>query len=556
MRSWSVGSPRSTWLATALLAVLLVTLAFLQYRWIGEVSRAERQRLRAAFAAAADRFADDLGRDVTRALFTFQPGRSREAGGETSVGERWRRWRETAAQPELVSAVYVVEWKDQGGAPELRRVDPASGESVPAEWPPDLLPLGAAIRAELDDDVAGAHLPFPLDPRIPALIAPLHRFFSGGSGGGARPRQGLVIAVLDRRFLAEELFPELAERSFGVSRAEDYLVGVVGPGGLVYRSDPRVPAARYLPGDIAEPLLGLHRGESRRRREHGERGVSRDPRNRRDRRGTPSDARSRVESPWRLVVTHRAGSLEEAVERVRRRNLAVSLGVLALLTAALAVLAASAQEARRLARRQIEFVAGVTHELNTPLAAIRSAGQNLADGVVADPGQVKRYGALIESEGRRLSGMVAKALELAGIQSGNKTYRPEPVALGELVDEALSESRWVLGEKGIAVEKDVPADLPAVRWIGVRARAGRDGREVSLTVEDRGPGIHPDDRPHLFEPFYRGREVSAGAIHGSGLGLYLARHAVEAHRGTLSVATGPGGSAFTFRLPAAPLQED
>jgi len=279
------------------------------------------------------------------------------------------------------------------------------------------------------------------------------------------------------------------------------------------------------------------------------------------------------------VVSHREGSLEAAVERVRRRNLAVSLGVLALLTATLAVLGMSTQRARRLARQQIEFVAGVTHELNTPLAAIRSAGQNLADGVVAEPQQVKRYGALIEREGRRLTGMVGKALDLAGIQSGSKTYRPEPVSAAEVVDEALADYRWMLEEKGVTVDKDLPPDMPAVmvdraalrmvvqnlldnavkyagraRWIGVRGRAGADGREVSLTVEDRGPGINIEDRTRLFEPFYRGREVAGGTTHGSGLGLSLARHAVEAHRGTLSVATGPGGSAFTVRLPVAAAQ--
>lgn len=287
-----------------------------------------------------------------------------------------------------------------------------------------------------------------------------------------------------------------------------------------------------------------------------------------------------ADNPWRLVVTHREGSLEAAVERVRWRNLAVSAGVLALLAATLTVLAASAQQARRLARQQIEFVAGITHELNTPLAAVRSAGQNLADGVVSDPRQVKRYGALIEREGRRLSGMVSKVLEYAGIQSGNKTYRPETLAIGDVVDEALADCRWVLEEKGIEVQRDIAPDLPmvvadraalrmavqnlldnavkyagAARWIGVRGHAhGVDpnGREVCLIVEDRGPGIQAEDRPHLFEPFYRGRDVAGGTIHGSGLGLSLVRHAVEAQHGSLNVVTGPGGSAFTIRLPAAP----
>ena len=216
-------------------------------------------------------------------------------------------------------------------------------------------------------------------------------------------------------------------------------------------------------------------------------------------------------------------------------------------------MAFAAQRARRLARQQMELVAGVTHDLNTPLAAIRSAAQNLADGVVAAPEQVRRYGTLIEREGSRLSALVAKALELAGIQSGSRVYRPEPVALAEVVGEALDASRWALQEGGFAVEEDVPADLPPVRadrgalqmavqnlvdnavkhaaagrWLGLRARAA--GAWVTLTVEDRGPGIRPEDRPHLFEPFFRG-PAAAGPVPGSGLGLSLVRQVVEAQGG-------------------------
>ena len=88
----------------------------------------------------------------------------------------------------------------------------------------------------------------------------------------------------------------------------------------------------------------------------------------------------------------------------QRRNLATGFGVLALLGATVLVLVASAQRARRLARQQLEFVTGVTHELNTPLAAIRSAGQNLAAGIVTDAAQVRRYGDLIEKEGAALDG--------------------------------------------------------------------------------------------------------------------------------------------------------
>jgi signal transduction histidine kinase len=279
------------------------------------------------------------------------------------------------------------------------------------------------------------------------------------------------------------------------------------------------------------------------------------------------------------LAKRRDGSLEQAVGAIRRRNLGISLGTLALLAITSGLMVLATQRAQRLARQQIEFVAGVTHELHTPLTAIRSAGQNLADGVVADPAQVRRYGALIEGEGRRLSDMVGQALEFAGIQSGRRIYHPRRVEVGEIVDGALADSRWRLQEKRVEVEREVEPGLPPVLvdpaalrravanlvenavkyggragWIGVRARrsatVGVGG--VEITVADRGPGIRKEDLPHLFEPFFRGRDAATGGISGSGLGLSLVRHIAEAHGGRVTVTTEMGkGSAFTLNLPAA-----
>src|SRR5207245_11253829 len=124
---------------------------------------------------------------------------------------------------------------------------------------------------------------------------------------------------------------------------------------------------------------------------------------------------------WQVRLRHRSGSLEAIVTQSRRRNLAISLGVLGLLGTAFILVIAAAHRQRRLARQQMEFVAAVSHELRTPLAVICSAGENLADGVVAESQQVKRYGSLIGTEGRRIGDMVERVLQFAGISSGAHT---------------------------------------------------------------------------------------------------------------------------------------
>ena len=100
---------------------------------------------------------------------------------------------------------------------------------------------------------------------------------------------------------------------------------------------------------------------------------------------------------WQFVVQHTAGSLDAAVAQVRRRNLWLSFGILAVLASGVGLVVVNARRSERLAAQQMDFVATVSHELRTPLAVIRSAAQNLSAGVVHEPAQARRYGDLIEA---------------------------------------------------------------------------------------------------------------------------------------------------------------
>jgi signal transduction histidine kinase len=295
----------------------------------------------------------------------------------------------------------------------------------------------------------------------------------------------------------------------------------------------------------------------------------------------PSDRGSGVSASlasvphWRVLVEHPAGSLEEAVDAERRRNLAISSGILTVLAVSIGLLIVSTRRAQRLARQQIEFVATVSHELRTPLAVIRSAADNLADGVIADQARVRQYGELVRHEGVRLSDLVEQVLQLAGLQTGRRRFDLRPIAVRPLIEQALADCRHAAAQPGVTIDVAIGDEVPPVsgdeaalrrvlhnlignaikysgdpKWVGVTAV--RAGDRVAVTVSDRGIGIAPSDHARVFDPFFRARDVLEAQIQGAGLGLSLVRRIVEAHGGKVSLQSALGkGSSFTVSLPVS-----
>jgi len=566
------------------LLVALALLAFLQYRWIARLSEAERERLRASLDSAASRFCDGLDRELSRASRTFQPRDGfdeRELAAE--LVSRLARWRSTAPEPGLVKELLVVTRLDRGEV-ELSRLDEAAGRLEPIPWEPDLASVRQIFQergrvSQLDESLPGLILPVRQPPPPPG---------SGPEAGDRRPPRHHVVVRIDRSYLTNVFLPRLAEREFGDRGGLAYSVTVslaVPPGTMIFRAGPDVTGdAGKKEKDATRRLFGLRTFPDLADPVAAERPPRREPQppreaDRPDGRD-PAPAASPEAGRWILEVRHPSGSLEAAVSGARRRNLGISLAVLALLGTSAALLVVSTRRAEALARQQLDFVAAVSHELKTPLTAMRSAGQNLADGIVDDPEKVRKYGALIEREGRRLTEMVGRVLAFAGLRSGSQTLRKDPVSVRALVDSVLADARWVLEEKRVEVETDFGEALPEVcgdepalrqalanlvdnalkyggpaRWIAVRARASTTtrGPEVVLAVSDRGIGIGRGDLARLFEPFFRSAEASTAGVAGSGLGLAVVRGIVEAHGGQVTVDSVPGeGSTFAIHLPAVP----
>jgi signal transduction histidine kinase len=283
---------------------------------------------------------------------------------------------------------------------------------------------------------------------------------------------------------------------------------------------------------------------------------------------------------WQIKAKHKSGSVEAAVGALRRRNLMASFGVLAVLAVTMGLILTASQRARRLARLQMDFVAGISHELRTPLAVISSAAENIAHGVVEDKQQLVRYGNSIVKQTRQLTQLVEQVLLFASTQQVQGQYGLGPVNISEVVDAALEGTSATVSAAGFTVERQVEAGLPAVigdftalvrslqnlitnavkyggdsRWLRVSATAVKEkGQidEVELAVQDRGIGISKDEIKHIFEPFYRSPAVNESGIHGTGLGLPLARTVVEAMGGRLTARSELGkGSSFIIHLPVA-----
>jgi signal transduction histidine kinase len=290
---------------------------------------------------------------------------------------------------------------------------------------------------------------------------------------------------------------------------------------------------------------------------------------------------------WQLIVRHRrGGSLGAFVGDMHRRDLAISFGALLLLVIALTMWIVVGNRAQRLARLQMDFVTAVSHELRTPLSVISSAADNITHGIVHGQQQMTQYGSVIAAQSKKLSKLVEEILLFTSVREARQRYQLLRVDVAELVDSALAASSELIQSSGFTVERDIAPDVPQVtgdpaalsqclqnlitnalkyggsqRWLAIRARvaevAGGGGQEAQISVSDRGMGIDTADLPHIFDPFFRSHAAAVAQIHGTGLGLSLARSIAEAMNGRVTVTTALGrGSTFTVHLPCPALGAD
>lgn len=573
-----------SWLFVGALVVLSLSLAFLQYRWIGEVSKAERERLHASLQTSLSRLSQDFNSELTAASNALTPERAEltEWQRESEYVSRFAQWRELTHHHQMFKSISRA--VPHGRTVILRTLTPDGSSFQNAAWPQQWQDVRDDLAARIAPDPGAVRRPFQrISDDHPDLLE-LPYFIRLNPSRDSPPfveREWLIVE-LDLNYLRSTVLPELLQRHLGASGTVEYASRITlrddpehaiydsgWEGGAKAKTDasvrlfdvrPEPPFRRLGFFPLGDPRVEQLRAA--RRRPAGE---------------PPLVDRGR----WVLSVRHRDGSLEAFVEKTRRRNLAVTTGILLLMLGAVAAVVRYTRRAQALAELQMEFVAGVSHELRTPLSVMRTAGHNLQGKVSNDPAKVQRYGTLIAEESDKLADIVEQVLRFSNARAGRPVASEESLEVEPLVEEVIRATRRVTEDSRCVLEKTVEPALPPVlgdstalrhalqnlvsnaakygregNWIGLTAKSASEGNMpfVEIRVADHGPGIPRDELGQIFEPFYRGRKAIADQVHGTGLGLSLAKRIIEAHRGTLRVSTEEGrGAEFIVRIPAAPL---
>ncbi len=570
-------------LLVAALLPLFATLAIFQYRGVRELGTREYQRQQEKMHVLANHFAETLHDEINILTVLFNDIGHDHITDPQSMNwfdftRRWHSWRAYSMDEAIVEGFRIHRIGD-----EDQRVWRWDGEGfAPEEQSPYRSFLWFKIQAETRDTPHWFITTLP--NRGHALLHPIDK-----------ERLNWLIIHLDSKRISSELLPRMAERY--LDQETDYRFRILDrdTGALLWQTEGFSDQSTFATPDFSFPLLetglppdilrpGTALDELIRREQlvfdenqeltlrelFGQLEAPPLPGVKREHKYLDSPTNIRAEGRWVLEAIHRKGSLVEVVKRDIQRNLTISAGILLILVAAFILLARTVRARETLAERQNEFIASVTHELKTPIAIIRSAASNLAEGIVTAPEKTALYGKTLQKEGTRLSNMIDSLLVYSGIDSGPLPNN-RSVELCELVKNRLELMRPELEAAGIVIEAildctaPINADAEALDivfrnllanvlkhaktgyYIGVMVRV--QDKTATLTVQDRGPGIPRRERAQVLKPFFRGKRAHSQQIPGCGMGLSLVTRIVRAHRGTLRLETGHRGTQIHITLP-------
>jgi signal transduction histidine kinase len=278
----------------------------------------------------------------------------------------------------------------------------------------------------------------------------------------------------------------------------------------------------------------------------------------------------------KLQMRYKDRSIADDVKRNALGQMALIGFIDIVLGGGLFLVYSNVQRELHLSRLKSDFVANVSHELKTPLALIRLFAETLELGRVQSAEKATQYYRVINKESQRLTQLINNILDFSRIEAGRKEYRFAPTDVGRIVSEVVDAYRFQIEQQGFALEVDVPEGLPEIqvdkeavgqalinlvnnaikyspddKQVAIAVR--EEGGKLLLSVVDHGIGIAKNEQKRIFEKFYRAENSLVHDTKGSGLGLALVRHIMDAHGGSVEVESAPGkGSTFTLALPMAP----
>lgn len=283
-------------------------------------------------------------------------------------------------------------------------------------------------------------------------------------------------------------------------------------------------------------------------------------------------------------ITERVRKIGGAAQQVAEGDLAVRLSIagndeIAQLAASFNQMAEALQQSaadqRKLEKNRRDLIAWVSHDLRTPLAALRAMIEALADGVVRDEEEVFRYFDQSLREVRHLSHLIDDLFDLSQIDIGHIVLRKEPTDLNVLIQESLSNLTASASRKNITLQAKLPEELDPISAASdklqrvlynlianaiayspegsqVTVQAERQQNSVDVEVINTGVTLAPDVLAKVFDRFYRGdaaRAQGQDKARGAGLGLAIAKGFIEAHGGTIKATSGNNETRFSFSLP-------
>jgi len=518
-----------------LLAAVLFLPCFLLlswWAWMGlEDNRlVERNRIRHFEELAASRVVNNLGSELFHLDYTFRLGVSK--GSREGVVD-WPRqvealvgaYQRDAHYPDLLQNAVLVS-------------DPASGTRTWASWSsdgwtatarPDWVPPSLALFDQ------------PADPWVdleaPVMVVTL-------------PTVGTIRRVLVLRYdvdkILHSIVPALARQAFDEKGATlTYDVSIFRRSPSSRNTDPDADlVAPLVPRAQFSDWLRNYRDRST------EEGA---------RRGIAPYLRPESPSHWMLRVKLLPDGLGSYVSDIQRRNVLWAVGLFVASVAGFSLFLLSLRRLIQASRRETAFTTLVSHELKTPVAAIRSLSENLAEGVVFDRGKVAEYGVLIVDQTRRLGDMIGNILTLASLEGSGFNLVREEFDAAVLAREAAESvglsldagpGPWTVRGNRAAVRAALDNLLTNAFRHGVKEGEPpqvslglhrEKGRWVGISVSDHGPGWDPAETQALFRPYRRGPEARRKQVPGGGIGLSLVKATMAQLGGPIQVRPVPGG---------------